>query len=390
MQIAIEEMLLSSSEHPDRPDPLVGAVLVSDRGKELGRAHRGSYGTGDHGEFTLLEKSAISEDPTGGTIFVTLEPCTKRNSCSKVPCVERIIAAGITRVVIGIPDPNPDIYMKGVEILESSGIPVDFFDSDLAEDIKSHNAEFLSYWEQTMVSENANAKPLQTPSLEENQPVQGASTRDFSKKAIQKYLRAMKLKHEVPSGELWTYFKGAGFLKNRAHGKLVPTVAGMVLFGERPDRFLPQCKIKADAFSGTPQDGVILKNIVGNGQLDISGPLSNTMDAVEKFFKKHVASIPVVQGSIRRNVPEYPWVGAVREALVNALVHRDYRTSAAVFFRIFRDRIEIRSPGLLPSPLTLAMLPNDVTSVPRNPRIADAAFHLGYMEARGFGIPTMP
>jgi ATP-dependent DNA helicase RecG len=278
---------------------------------------------------------------------------------------------------------------KGIALLESNGVEVDSFDDDLAKEIRFHNADFLRYWEKKMVSEN-DTEHLQTPSLEENQPVQGASTEDFSKKAIRRYLRAMNLKYKVPSRNLWTHFVGAGFLKTRVKGKLIPTLAGLVLFGKKPDRFFPQCKIKADAFSGTPEDGTTLKNIVGNGQLDISGPLSEMVDAVQKFFNLHVASIPIVQGSIRRNVSEYPWEGAVREAIVNALVHRDYRTSAAVFFRMFRDRIEVRSPGLLPPPLTLNMLPNDVTSVPRNPRIADGAFRLGYMEARGFGIPTMP
>lgn len=53
MQLAVEEMLKSRSEHHDRADPLVGAVLVSPEGEVLGTAHRGALRTGDHAEYTL-------------------------------------------------------------------------------------------------------------------------------------------------------------------------------------------------------------------------------------------------------------------------------------------------------------------------------------------------
>jgi len=57
MRLAISEMLRSLSEHTNKPDPLVGAVLVNSVGGIVGKAHRGKYGDGEHGEFTLLEKS---------------------------------------------------------------------------------------------------------------------------------------------------------------------------------------------------------------------------------------------------------------------------------------------------------------------------------------------
>ena len=115
MTAAIKAMLESRSEHPKKADPLVGAVLVGPDGNPIAEAHRGRYGSGDHGEFSLLEKSG-KRIPAGSTLYVTLEPCTKRGD-GKTPCAERVVDAGIAHVFIGIHDPNPDIYGRGEEKL---------------------------------------------------------------------------------------------------------------------------------------------------------------------------------------------------------------------------------------------------------------------------------
>ena len=132
MEIAVEEMKLARSEHKNKIDPLVGAVLISKKGKILGRAHRGNFSAGDHAEFTLLEKLRSDKNTVGGTLYVTLEPCTKREPPKK-PCAQRIVEESIGRVVIGILDPNPVIYGHGVAYLRRHGVKVDFFDKDLAE-----------------------------------------------------------------------------------------------------------------------------------------------------------------------------------------------------------------------------------------------------------------
>ena len=80
MAIAVEEMRQSRSEHTHKSDPMVGTVLVDRKGKELARAHRGKFGPGDHAEFAILEQLSRDADPTGGTLYVTLEPCTTRQA----------------------------------------------------------------------------------------------------------------------------------------------------------------------------------------------------------------------------------------------------------------------------------------------------------------------
>jgi len=96
-----------------------------------------------------------------------------------------------------------------------------------------------------------------------------------------------------------------------------------------------------------------------------------------------------VKGALRQDEPEYPEI-VIREAVVNALVHRSYGNSAHIFFQMYRDCIIVRSPGLPVEPLTIEMFPDQVISVPRNPIIARAAFEMGLMEARGYGIRNMP
>ena len=75
MQLAFEEMMRSRSEHKEKSDPMVGAVLVDKDGRHLGSTHRGDLRVGDHAEFTLIERYLSSANLEGATLYVTLEPC---------------------------------------------------------------------------------------------------------------------------------------------------------------------------------------------------------------------------------------------------------------------------------------------------------------------------
>lgn len=131
---AIEEMRLSRSEHFNKADPLVGAVLVDRTGRVLARAHRGNFSGGDHAEFSVLEKFASHVDPAGLTLYTTLEPCTTRKPPKK-PCANRIVDKHIRRVFVGIPDPNPEIHGQGIDLLRRHEIEIQMFPPDLAEQI---------------------------------------------------------------------------------------------------------------------------------------------------------------------------------------------------------------------------------------------------------------
>jgi pyrimidine deaminase RibD-like protein len=124
-----------------RPSPKVGAVLVMD-GKIIGEAYRGELGPGEHAEYTLLQKKLQTEIVTGSTLYVTLEPCTKR-SPNKIPCADRIIERKIKRVVFGCIDRNPSIRGEGEVQLMDAGIEIGKFDSDLLLVIEELNRDFV-------------------------------------------------------------------------------------------------------------------------------------------------------------------------------------------------------------------------------------------------------
>lgn len=383
MSAAIKAMLESRSAGAGKTDPLVGAILADRNGKILGRAHRGQYGSGDHGEFTLLEKSGI-DIPSDAVLYVTLEPCTKRGD-RKTPCADRVVRSGVRRVVIGIQDPNPDIYGKGAGKLRDAGLEVAYFDSDLAENIREHNKEFIDEQDRRAARVG---RPMKSPDRHENLPLHEAIPEDLSVDAINLYLNKVSKRFGVPSRELWEDFEKSGFIaRGRTKRDLHPTVAGMVLFGKEPHQFLPQARIKADHFSITSEDPALIERVTS--QRDITGPLYKQVESALQFFGENVRSVPRITGARREDVPEYPET-VIREVIVNALTHRDYQTGAHIFFTMFRDEIEVKSPGLPVEPLTIEMFPDRVNSIQRNPRMAQAAFQLGLMEARGFGIKHMP
>lgn len=119
------------------PNPMVGAVLVSE-GRIIGEGWH-AYCGGLHAERNAL--AACTEPPAGAILYVTLEPCCHWGRTP--PCTDAILSAGIRRVVIGSPDPNPLVAGKGVEILRAHGIEVT--EGVLRAECDALNAVFFHY-----------------------------------------------------------------------------------------------------------------------------------------------------------------------------------------------------------------------------------------------------
>jgi pyrimidine deaminase RibD-like protein/NTP pyrophosphatase (non-canonical NTP hydrolase) len=138
---AVEEARRSIQE-PGRTPLFVGAV-ASRETELLGTAYRGELKSGEHAEFTLLErKLPLPAFPlAGATVFTTLEPCIKRGP-GKTPCSEHLIGRRVGRVVIGTLDPNPDIRGQGILALRRSGISVELFPTDLTAELEELNRDF--------------------------------------------------------------------------------------------------------------------------------------------------------------------------------------------------------------------------------------------------------
>jgi len=376
MEIAVEEMLRSRTEHTDKTDPLVGAVIVDSNGDEIDRAHRGGLREGNHAEFTLIERKLGDKKLDGSTLYVTLEPCTRRNPPKK-PCVEWIVGARIGRVVVGMTDPNPEISGHGIRYLQSNGVQVDLFDVDLVESIQEANLGFIEYFDATE-SEDKTSDVFEGSADTENELVTNASVDDLSLDAIRAYLYSRKKELPIPSESLWNFLYKNGFLSRNENEIYVPTIAGIVLFAKEPADFLPQVRISLEAQVG---ERLITDEFVG--------PLIDFRLKIEDFLKKHMRSFTEIREFDRVEEYEYP-IEALREAAFNAVTHRDYRGGQRVIIRLLSDCIEFKSPGLPLQPLTLERLRSfNAPPYSRNPRIAITLKHMKWIEEKASGIIRM-
>lgn len=153
-----------------------------------------------------------------------------------------------------------------------------------------------------------------------------------------------------------------------------------MLFGRNPLPQFPQCEIRLARFRG-----VTKSEFIDNRQFQ--GHAFALLRQADAFFDMHLpVASRIVSGRMRReDRPQYP-PEALREALVNALCHRDYsEAGASIGVAIFDDRLEVWSYGRLPGGLTTQQLLGDRPSVRRNELIADVFYRRGYIEKWGRG-----
>lgn len=142
------------------------------------------------------------------------------------------------------------------------------------------------------------------------------------------------------------------------NGKL--NLAGLLLFGEHPERIKPQFCIKAVSFPG---NSIHVSQYLDTE--DFEGPLTKIFDGALSFVLRNLHKIQGNQGVNSPGIPEIsPTV--FEELLVNALIHRDYLISASIRIFIFENRIEIISPGHLPNNLTIEKIRSGNSNI-RNP-----------------------
>ncbi|MBU4338401.1 transcriptional regulator, partial [Patescibacteria group bacterium] len=155
------------------------------------------------------------------------------------------------------------------------------------------------------------------------------------------------------------------------------TNAAILLFGKNPQKFFLQAETRCARFKGIePIEFIDMKVFGGN-------IISQRDDAIE-FIKEHIKLHMKIAGAERIEKWEYP-IEAIREAVTNAICHRDYEISSNIQIRIFDDRIEIWGCGLLPKPLTPEDLKKKHKSILRNPLIAKCFFLVKFIEEWGTG-----
>jgi ATP-dependent DNA helicase RecG len=165
-----------------------------------------------------------------------------------------------------------------------------------------------------------------------------------------------------------------------------PTIAGVLLFTEYPQQWLPQSSVVFAKFVGkTPRGESGLAGYTRREEL--TGPLPRLIEAAWNIIWSEMAVSAVVKGLEREETYEYPQF-AVREAIVNAICHRDYRLKGRrIEIRMYSDRLEVISPGGLPGFITVENIKDEHFS--RNPRVVNGLFQWGYIEELGLGIDRM-
>jgi len=168
-------------------------------------------------------------------------------------------------------------------------------------------------------------------------------------------------------------------LLEERQGTLYPTLAGLLCFGKEPQRFFPYVQISA---ARIPNDTLA---IAPSDAKQIGGTLFDMLEDGARFLRLHLRRPHFIRGFEPEARPEIP-EEALRELLVNALVHRDYTVASPIRLLIFDRRVEIRTPGGLPNTVTIEAILLGAAHVLRNPILYTMFSRAGLVTHLGSGV----
>lgn len=209
-------------------------------------------------------------------------------------------------------------------------------------------------------------------------PLYQAKMKDLNIAKIKTFFKTSKGSKKIPSD-----FELALIAYNlivREHAHTYPTIAGILLFGNEPDAFFSEAYINCTRFAGNEGREAL-------ATLDCYGTLMEQFHEAYNFVLSKLHRSFTIKGPIRQEEFEIPEV-AVREAIINALIHRNYNIKAPIKIAIYDNRIEIFSPGSFPGPLTSKNVMMGLTYL-RNTAIAKVFREVGYIEKLGTGFLTI-
>ena len=228
---------------------------------------------------------------------------------------------------------------------------------------------------------------------EDLRPIKRATIEDLDKVKINLYLE--KSKKDKPNFAKFSnekILKLSGIIENST-GTVYPTLSGIMMFGEYPQAYLPQLFVACVVVPGTKLGDVGEMGQRFDDNKRVEGTLDEMLDQTLTFIRRNIGTKVVIDNNGKReNIPEYP-MKALREAVANALIHRDYsisRESAYIYVQIYDDRIEIINPGDLYGNNRLENLGTDMMLEARNKNIVRLLEEKGdIIENRHTGIATM-
>ncbi|HEX8438818.1 ATP-binding protein [Archangium sp.] len=210
----------------------------------------------------------------------------------------------------------------------------------------------------------------------DEQPVEGARLEDLEPGAARAFLASIYDEPDLES--VWLRLLERLQCLDRTG---TPTVTGMLLFGREPQRWLRDARISAVRFPGRE----VTSDFADRQELE--GPLLGQIDAAASFLKRNLRAPSHVEGlqRVEEGLPEK----VLREAIINAVAHRDYRAASQVRIFVFDDRVEIVNPGELLNQLTLEGIRVGGISQRRNPVLAGLLARARRRESVGMGVPEM-
>jgi ATP-dependent DNA helicase RecG len=247
----------------------------------------------------------------------------------------------------------------------------------------------------------------------DRKPVPGSSFGDLDRRRLINYFRDVRRQtfpDEADQGG-WVRLLVNTELMIEDRGRAMASAGGLLMFGVRPNKYLPQAGVTAVAYPGKTKDyqakerallrGPVVSLFAASSQHDgqsypgMPRTFSETADAVEagvieqalEFVRRNTAlTARIDEGGRRQERWDYP-LEAVREAVVNAIAHRDYTiTVTDIELSIYADRVEIISPGRLPNTVTVEKMRAGYRAS-RNELIKEILRDYRYIEATGLGVP---
>lgn len=209
----------------------------------------------------------------------------------------------------------------------------------------------------------------------DNQTCKSAIIDDIDNAAIKQFLAVAKEENRI---KLSGRNKVLVLKKLKVMNGNSLTNAGVLLFGKNPRKFFGNALVKCGRFKGELKEEFF-------DMKDIEGNLFNCIEKSIGFLKNHLRLTAKIEGLYRKEKWEIP-IEALREAIINALIHRDYTSQGFTYIKLYDNEIVIANPGKLPETLKIDDLYKEHESIQRNPLLAEAVYYTGMIDAWGRGI----
>ena len=280
---------------------------------------------------------------------------------------------------MGIEDPDPKVDRRGIKHLQDAGVTVHMFDRDLQNVIHAENRDFIAQAMERAETARGAKKPKEIILSPFENALAAAALKDFSDEALERYRTQAKIADAAGSSTFKHRLLQQGLLK-KERARLVPTGFGFLLFGKEQRRILHQAGLLATIHYPDGKEET----------RDFDDPLVLIPDLVEKWLRDKLPNVIDRSRMQRQEHPALPFE-MVREAVVNALIHRNYEIAGAKCqLVVTQDTVTVKSPGAPLPPITLEQLQSFTSPMlSRNPVLHYVFARMGMAEERGLGVKSL-